>query len=132
MLIGGVERGEQIEHLVDDLARTRVTLVDLVDADDRLKPDLQRLADHELGLRHRPFGGVNQHDRAVDHRQNALDLAAEIGVPRSVDDIDPNILPHHRGRFGEDGDAALPFEVVRIHDPFGDALVVAKGARLLQ
>ena len=132
MLIGRVERGEQIEHLVDNLARPRVGLVDLVDADDRFQPDLQRLPDHELGLRHRPFSGVDQYDRAVDHRQNALDLAAEIGVTRSVDDIDPNILPHHRGRFSKDSDAALAFEVVRIHDPFGDTLVVAKRARLLQ
>ena len=132
LLIGGVERGEEIEHLVDDLARPRVGLVDLVDADDGFEPDLQRLADHELGLRHRPFGGVDQHDRPVDHRQNALDLAAEIGVAWRIDDIDANVLPHHRSRLGENGDAALAFEVVRIHHPFGDPLVVAKRAGLLQ
>ena len=132
LLVGRVERGEQIEALVDDLARPRVVLVDLVDADDRLQPDLERLADHELGLRHRPFGGVDEHDRAVDHRQDALDLAAEIGVAGRVDDIDPHVLPHHRGRLGENGDAALAFEVVRVHDPLGDALVVAERARLLQ
>ena len=132
LLVGRVERGEEIEHLVDHLARPRVGLVDLVDADDGFQPDLQRLADHELGLRHRPFGGVDQDDRAVDHREDALDLAAEIGVAGRVDDIDPNVLPHHRGRLGENGDAALALEVVRIHDPFGDALVVAKRARLLK
>ena len=132
LLVGRVERGEEIEHLVDHLARPRVGLVDLVDADDGLQPDLQRLADHELGLRHRPFGGVDQHDRAVDHREDALDLAAEIGVAGRVDDIDPNVLPHDRGRLGENGDAALALEVIRIHHPLGDALVVAKCARLLQ
>ena len=132
LLVGGVERGEEIEDLVDDLARPRVGLVDLVDADDRLQADLQRLADHELGLRHRPFGRVDQHDRAVDHRQDALDLAAEIGVAGRVDDVDAHVLPHDRGRLGENGDAALALEVVRIHDPLGDALVVAERARLLQ
>ena len=132
LLVGGVERGEQVEHLVDDLARPRVRLVDLVDADDRLQPDLQRLADHELGLRHRPLGRVDQHDRAVDHGQDALDLAAEIGVAGRVDDVDAHALPDDRGRLGEDGDAALALEVVRIHHPLGDPLVVAEGARLLQ
>ena len=132
LLVGRVERGEEIEHFVDHLGRPRVGLVDLVDADDGFQPDLQRLADHELGLRHRPFGGVDQHDRAVDHRQDSLDLAAEIGMAGRVDDIDPDVLPHHRRRLGENGDAALALEVVRIHDPFGDALVVAERARLLQ
>ena len=132
LLVGGVERGEQVEALVDDFARPRVGLVDLVDADDRPQADLQRLADDELGLRHRPFGGVDQHDRAVDHRQDALDLAAEIGVAGRVDDVDAHVLPHHRGRLGEDGDAALALEVVGVHHPLGDALVLAEGAGLLQ
>jgi len=81
---------------------------------------------------HRPFGGVDEHDRAVDHRKNALDLAAEIGVARRVDDIDAHALPHHRGRLGQDGDAALALEVVGIHHPLGDALVFAERAGLLQ
>ena len=132
LLVGGVERGEEVEHFVDDFGRPRVGLVDLVDADDRLEADLQRLADDEFGLRHRPFGGVDQHDRAVDHRQDALDLAAEIGVAGRVDDIDAHVLPHDRGRLGENGDAALALEIVRIHDPLGDALVLAERARLLE
>jgi hypothetical protein len=43
-----------------------------------------------------------------------------------------DILPDDRGRLGENGDAALLFEVVGIHHAFGDALVLAEGARLLQ
>ena len=113
LFVGRVEGGEQVEHFVDDFGRTSVRLVDFVDADDGLQPDFQRLAEDELGLRHRAFGRIHQDDRPVDHRQDALDLAAEIGVARRVDDIDPNVLPHHRGRLGEDGDAALAFEVVR-------------------
>ena len=132
LLVGGVERGEEVEHFVDDLARPRIVLVDLVDADDRLQPDLQRLADDEFRLRHRPLRRIDQHDRAVDHRQDSFDLAAEVGVAGRVDDVDPHVLPDDRGRLGEDGDAALALEVVRIHHPLGDALVVAEGARLLQ
>ena len=43
-----------------------------------------------------------------------------------------DVLPDDRGRLGENGDAALALEVVGIHHPLGDALVVAEGARLLQ
>ena len=132
LLVGRVERGEQVEAFVDDLGHPRVGLVDLVDADDRLQADLQRLADHELGLRHRPLRGVDQHDRAVDHREDALDLAAEIGVAGSVDDVDSMILPDHGGRLGEDRDAALALEIVGVHHPFGDALILAERAGLLQ
>ena len=66
----------------------------------------------------------------IHHRQDALDLAAEIGVAGRVDDVDARVLPVDRGRLGEDGDAALLFEVVGIHGALGDALVVAEGAGL--
>ena len=65
-------------------------------------------------------------------REDALDLAAEIGVARRVDDVDARALPDDRGRLGEDGDAALALEVVRVHGALGDLLVVAEGAALLQ
>ena len=132
LLLGRVERGEQVEDLVGDLGRAGVGAVDLVDGDDRLQPHLQRLGDHELGLRQRPFGGIDQHHRAVDHVEDALDLAAEIGVAGRIDDVDAGVVPDERGRLGEDGDAALALEVVGIHRAFGDALVLPERARLLQ
>ena len=131
LLVGGVERGKQVEHLVDHLDMARVRPVDLVDDDDRLQADLERLADDELGLRHRPFGGVDQHDGRIDHRQDALHLAAEIGVAGRVDDVDAGVLPVDRGRLGQDGDAAFLFEIVGIHGALGDALVFAERAGLL-
>ena len=132
LLVGGVERGEEVEHFVDDLRRPRVRAVDLVDRDDGLEPHPQRLGHHELGLRHRPFGGVDQDDRAVDHVEDALDLAAEIGVTRRVDDVDAGVVPEDRRHLGEDGDAALALEIVGIHGALGHALVFAEGAGLLQ
>ena len=99
---------------------------------DRLEPHLQRLGDDEFRLRQRPLGGVDQHQRAIDHVENALDLAAEIGVAGRVDDIDARVLPDQRGRLGEDGDATLALEVVGIHGALGDALVLAERAGLLQ
>ena len=132
LFIGGVERRKKIENLVHDVARPRVRLIDLVHRDDRPETDFQRLADDEFGLRHRPFGGIDQDDRAIDHGQDALHLAAEIGVARRIDDINPRILPCNRRRLGDDRDPALLFEIVRIHDPLGDPLILAEGAGLLE
>ena len=132
LLLAGVERGEQVEHLVHHPDRPRVRPVDLVDDDDRLEPDLERLRHHELGLRQRALGGVDQHQRAVHHVEDALDLAAEIGMARRVDDVDAGVVPKDRGDLGEDGDAPLALEVVGIHGALGHPLVLAEGARLLQ
>src|SRR6185437_13689231 len=78
------------------------------------------------------FGSDDQHQRAVHHVEDALDLAAEIGVAGSVDDVDAGVFPLHRGRLGQDGDAALALQIVGIHRALDHALVVAVGAGLLQ
>ncbi len=132
LLVGGIERGEQIEDFVRHLGRPRVRAVHLVDHDNRPQTELERLRHHEFGLRQRAFGGVDQHQRAVDHVQDALDLAAEIGMARGIDDVDAGLLPQDRGRLGEDGDAALALQIVGIHRALGDALVLAERAGLLQ
>ena len=132
LVLVGVERREQVEDLVQDLGRALLGLVDLVDHRDRPQPFAQRLAEHELGLRHRPLGRVDQEQAAVDHGQDALDLAAEIGVARRVDDVDPHALPDHRGALGQDGDPALALEVVAVHRPLLNLLVLAERAGLLQ
>src|SRR5690606_16141282 len=89
-------------------------------------------AEHELGLRHRAFGGVHEDHHAVDHGQDALDLAAKISVAGGVDDVDARVLPHQRGDLGKDGDAALAFDVVGIHGAFFNALVFTEGTGLLE
>ena len=106
--------------------------VDLVDRHDRPEPDLQRLADHELGLWHGAFGRIDQDDRAIDHREDALDLAAEIGVARGVDDVHARVVPQDRRGFRQDRDAALFFQIVGVHHAFGDALVLPERAGLFQ
>ena len=68
LLVIGLEVEEQLEHFVEHFGGPRVGAVDLVDDDDRLEAERERLAGDELGLRHRPFGGVDQQDHAVDHR----------------------------------------------------------------
>ena len=69
----------------------------------------------------------------VDHRQDALDLAAEIGVAGRIDDVDALVsFQAIDVAFRHDRDAALPLEIVRIHHAFRDALVLAEGAGLLE
>ena len=132
----GVEVEEQLLDLVDHLGDAGVGPVDLVDHEDHRQPGLERLAQHEAGLRQRALGGVDQQQHAVDHRQRPLDLAAEVGVARRVDDVDLHVLVAaavaHRGVLGEDRDALLPLEVHRVHDPLVDVLVGAEGAGLPQ
>ncbi len=81
--LGRVEIDEEIEDLVEHFRRARVGAVDLVDDDDGRKAARERLAEHEARLRQRAFGGVDQQDHSVDHRQGALDFSAEVGVARA-------------------------------------------------
>src|SRR5690606_40765847 len=76
--------------------------------------------------------GVDQQEYAVNHRQNALHLAAEVGVARGVDDVDAVVIPLQGGVLGQDGNAAFLFLVVGIHHPLDVAGAVAEGAGLLQ
>jgi hypothetical protein len=53
----------------------------------------QALLQHVPRLRQRTFGGVDEQQHAVDHRQRPLDLATEVGVPGGVDQVDLDALP---------------------------------------
>ena len=136
LLLGGVEVEEQLVGLVDDLGDAGVGTVDLVDDEDDRHVLRERLAQHEAGLRQRALGGVDEQRDAVDHRQAALDLAAEVGVAGGVDDVDEQVLATDRGVLREDGDALLALEVHRVHDAVGDGalvlLVLGVGAGLQQ
>ena len=97
-----------------------------------LRADLERLAEHELGLRLRAVEGIDDEEHAVDHLEDALHFAAEIGVAGSVDDVDVVVVILERGVLGLDRDALFALEVHRVHDAFDHRLVGAKGARLAQ
>ena len=86
----------------------------------------------EARLRHRAFDRVDEQQHAVDHAEHALDLAAEVGVAGRVDDVDVMPVVVDRAVLGEDRDAALALEVVAVHHPLGDVLVLGKRAGLDQ
>ncbi len=82
------EGEQQVVALLDDLVDARVRPVGLVDEQDDGELRLERLAQHEARLRKRALARVDEQHDAVDHAQAALDLAAEVGVARGVDDVD--------------------------------------------
>ena len=126
----GVEVEEELVDLVHDLLDPGVGPVDLVDDEHDRQLQLERLAQHEPGLRQRPLARVDEQQDAVDHRQPALDLAAEIGVPGRVDDVDLRVAELDRRVLGEDRDPLLALEVGRVHDPLADVLVLPERAGL--
>jgi hypothetical protein len=132
LLLVGAEVEEQLQHLVHDVADARVGAVHLVDHEDHRQPRLERLAQHEAGLRQRPLAGVHQQEDSVDHRQATLDLAAEVGVAGRVDDVHLHLAVAHGRVLGEDRDALLALELHRVEHPLGDVLVRAERARLPQ
>lgn len=98
-----------LHHLGDPGVRP----VGLVDHQDHRQVRGQRLAQHEPGLRQRPLRGVDQQQHPVHHGQPALHLAAEVGVPGGVDDVDDRdaavgVVAVHGGVLGQDGDALFP------------------------
>ena len=132
LILAGVEIDEQVVDLVQHFRDPRVGPVDLVDHHDRRQPALERLAQHEAGLRQRPFRRVDQQHHSVDHRQRPFDLTAEIRVAGSVDDVDQHVVVVHGGVLGENGDPALALQLVAVHRALGDPLVGAEGAALVQ
>ena len=121
---------ERVEDLVQDFIGPRIGPVDLVDHDDR--PDVagKRLAQHELGLRHRALEGVDQDECTVGHLQGPLDLASEVGVAGRVDDVDLGRAVVDGDVLGQDGDAALALQVVGVEDPLSLELGGAELPRL--
>ena len=115
-----------------DLERIGERAVDLVDDDDRLEAFVQRLAQHEAGLRLRAAGGIDHEQHAIDHFHDAFDLGAEVGVAGGIDDVDGVAFPVDGGVLGLDGDAFFAFEVHGVHGALGGGLVVAVGAAGLE
>ena len=132
LLVGSAQVHQQVEDLVDDFLDAGVGTVDLVDGDHKAQILLQSLLQHETGLGHAALSSVHQQQNAVDHLQHALDLAAEVGVARGIDDIDLDALVGAGAVLGQNGDAALTLDVTAVHDTLCHSLIVAESAALAQ
>jgi len=111
------------------LLRHRVA-VDLVEEQDGPQATRERLGHHELGLRERPLGRVDQEDGAVHHAQHALNLAAEVGVAGRIHSVHGVTAPRHGRVLGLNGDAPLALQRHRVHRPLRRRVAGAGNGRV--
>ena len=136
LLVGGAQFDEQVKGLVENALGFGIFAVDFVDNDHGLMAHFQGFLEHETGLRHGAFGSVHQQQHAIHHVHDAFHLAAKIGMAGGIDDVDLDgfagdwIGDGDGGVLGQDGDATLALEVVRVHHALGHLLVVTEGVRL--
>ena len=134
---------QQIGGFSNDLFDTCVRTIGLVHAQDNRQLGFQSLAQHEAGLRQRAFGCVDEQHDAINHGDATLDLAAEIGVTRSIDDVEGDAFRMavlggqrtgvlHSGVLGEDGDALLTFQIIGIHHTIRNFLTFVEHVGLCQ
>ena len=112
LLVGSFQLHHEVEHLVHHLFGARAGTVDLVHHHHDAQPQLKRVLEHEARLRHGALERIDDEQRAVGHVQHALHLAAEIRVPRRVDDVDLHAVVGDGDVLRQDGDAALALLVV--------------------
>ena len=130
LVLVGAEVHEQLVHLVEHFGRTGVTAVDLVQGDDDRQPPGHRLLEDVPRLGQRALGGVHEQQHRVDHQERSLDLAAEVGVPGRVDDVEPDAGVVDGRLLGEDRDPLLALEVARVEHPVDERLVRPEGTGL--
>ena len=122
----GVEAEHQVEHHFVHFFRTAVRFVHFVDHYNRFQSDLKGFLQHEAGLRHRAFEGVYQQNTSVGHVQDTFHFSTEVGVSRSIDNVDFRTVVIDGNVFGKDSDTSFPFQVVVIQYQFTVGLVVAE------
>ena len=130
LLFSRIQVEEQGVRLVEYLSNAGIGTVDLVDDENHGKLGLKRLAQHEARLRQRPLTRVDEEQNSIDHGQTTLYLTAEIGMARRVDDVDLDVAVTNRRVLGEDRDALLSLQVVRVHHTLADVLIGSESTRL--
>ena len=132
LFVRSVEFHEQFEYFVFDFSDTGTGFVDLVDDDDRFQFLFQSLAQNVFRLRHRAFKSIDEEQYAVYHVQYTFYFAAEVSMPRGVDDVDLDAFVHDRCIFGQDCNAAFTFNIPRVHDTFFDFFVRTENMALFE
>ena len=132
LMLAGPQTIEQLERLIENPVGARAVAIDFVDDDQRREPARERFLRDETRLRHRTVHRIDEQEYAVDHGQDPFDLAAEVGVSRRIHDIDAPAFPADRRILGQDRDAALAFQIIRVHYPLRHDRPFTQGVGLLQ
>src|ERR1700739_4415406 len=132
LVFRGVEIDEKVVDFIEHFFRPGVGAVNFVQNDDWRQLRGQGFLQHVARLRQRPFAGIHQQDDAVNHAQRAFDFTAKVAVAGSVHDIDLGVVEKQRRILGQNGDAALAFQVVGIHYALDNSFVGAKYAALAE
>ena len=122
----GVEAEHQVEHHFIYFFRTAVRFVYLVYHYDRFQSNLQGFLKHEAGLRHRTFKSVHQQNTSVGHVQDTFHFSTEVGVSRSIDNVDFCTVVIDGYVFRKNGYTSFTLQVVVIQNQFTVGLVVAE------
>ena len=132
LLIGGTQICHEVEAVVICLLGIGAGAVDLIDDDHDGKTGIDGVAKHEPSLGHGALKSIDQQQGAVGHAQDALDLAAEVGMARSIENVDLHALVLDRDVLRQDGDAALALLIVGVQHALLNLLVGTEGIRCTQ
>lgn len=132
LFVGSARGDEEIEDLVHDHVGPLLRAIHLVDDEQGPQAVGQRLPDDESSLGHHTLDGVYEQQHRVHHAEDALDLSAEVRVAGGVDEVDAHALEIDGGLLGEDRDPPLALDILAVHHPLRDRLVLAEGAGLAQ
>ena len=113
-----IQLHEQLQNLIHNLIRACFGSIHLIYADNNRVIQLQRLAQNEFCLGHRPFKCIHHQHNAVYHFQHTLYLAAEIGMSGGINDVDFGIAIVYGCVFGKNGNPSFPFNIAAVHDSF--------------
>ena len=132
LFIGSIQIHQKFQHLIHHLGGTCLRAVDFVQTYNHMKIKFQRFFQHESGLGHSTFKSIYHQNHAVHHFQHPFHLAAEIGMPRGINDVDFCSFIIYCRIFGQDSNATLPLDVVGVHYPLLNFLVFPEYAALAQ
>ena len=96
----GSQLDEEIEYFVYCQMGIDIRSVDFVDDDDGAQAAFEGFTQDKSGLGHGTFAAVYDEEAAIDHTEDTLYFTAKVGETGSIQNIDFDITPAHRGIFG--------------------------------
>ena len=129
LLVGGTQVSHEVEAVVERALGLGAGTVDLVDDNHDRKTGVDGVAQNKAGLGHGALERINQKQGAVRHAQNALDLAAKVGMAGGIEDVDLHALILDGDVLSQNGDAAFALLIVGVEHALLHLLVRTESIR---